>query len=63
MPVPLPRANFDVKQETFVVAVEDLGVSIDLTPRVQTLEGTHIGSGTLGESEKVDFSTAAALAW
>ncbi len=61
LPVPLPRANFDVKKETFIVAVEGPGVSIDLTPRVQTLEGTHIGAGTLGESEKVDFSTAAVL--
>jgi hypothetical protein len=40
---------------------DDLGVSIDLTPCVQTLEGTHIGAGTLGDSEKVDFSTAAVL--
>jgi hypothetical protein len=61
LPVPLPRKSFDVKKETFVVAVEDLGVAIDLTPRVQTLEGTHIGAGTIGQSEKVDFSTAAAL--
>ena len=61
LPVPLPGKNFDVRMETFVVAAENLGVSIDLTPRVQTLEGTHIGAGTLGESEKVDFCAAAVL--
>jgi len=61
LPVPLPRASFDVTKETFVVAAEDLGVSIDLTPRVQTLEGTHIGAGTVGDSERVDFSTSSAL--
>ncbi len=61
LPVPRPRKDFDVRTETFTVAAEDLGVSIDLTPRVQTLEGTHIGAGTLGESAKVDFSTAAVL--
>ena len=61
LPIPLPRKNFDVRMETFVVAAEDLGVSIDLMPRVQTLAGTHIGAGTLGESEKVDFTMPAAL--
>jgi len=61
LPIPLPPQNFDVRAQTFVVSAEDVGVSIDLTPRVQTLEGTHIGAGTLGESEKVDFTAAAVL--
>jgi len=45
-PVPQLRKGFDVRAETFVVtALNDLGVAIDLTPRLQTLEKGHIGAG------------------
>lgn len=64
LPVPQTRKGFDVRGETFRVTAENLGVSIDLTPRMQSFEGksAHVGSGTFGDSERVDFSQPAVLA-
>lgn len=58
LPVPRTKKGYDVKRETWTVDTEDLGILIDLTPRLSTLAGDETGRGTLGASTRVNFDDA-----
>jgi hypothetical protein len=55
LPVPRTKKGYDVKRETWTVRPEELGISVDLTPRVSTLVGREKGSGFVGASQRILF--------
>jgi hypothetical protein len=57
LPVPRTQKGYDVKRETWTVEAENLGVVIDLTPRLSTYDGREEGGGLLGASRRLDFDS------
>ena len=58
LPAPRTKKGYDVKKETWRVKAEELGVVVDLTPKLSTLAGPTAGLGFLGKSQRVTIDSA-----
>ena len=56
LPVPKPKNGYDVKRQTWTVTAQDLGIVVDMTPRLSTLAGASTGSGIVGASSRIQFN-------
>ncbi len=57
LPVPRVPKGYDVRRETWTVEAEDLGIVVDLTPRLATYDGREDGGGLLGTSRRLEFDS------
>jgi hypothetical protein len=56
LPIPQPQKNYRIDSETWILTVEPLHISMDLTPRMTSMSGVDEGAGHAAESTPADFS-------
>jgi hypothetical protein len=56
LPIPVPKPGYNAKGETWLLQVEPVRVSLDLTPRLTLMTGAGTAAGHLDMGSPVDFS-------
>jgi hypothetical protein len=55
LPIPAPRAGYQVESETWQLEAAALTVVVDLTPQVTSIAGEDVAAGQLGRAKEIHF--------
>lgn len=59
LPIPVPRAGYQVETETWRLEAAPMGVVVDLTPKITSLAGEDVAAGQLGRAKEIHFQETA----